>query len=54
MVCAVDSLIPNVHHMANTSSQSSVLEMISMFFSELITFLYSVIGAHINTVLISC
>jgi len=43
-----------VHHMANTPSPASVLEMISMFFSKLITFLYSIIGMHdTNTVLIS-
>jgi hypothetical protein len=54
MVCAVDSLIPNVHHMANTPSTASVLQMISKFFSKLIIFLYSVICTHdTNTLLIS-
>jgi hypothetical protein len=47
-------LIPVVRHMANTLSPATVLETISMFFTKLITFLYSVIGTRdTNTVLLS-
>jgi len=54
MVGAMDSLSPAVRHMANTPSPATVLETISMFFTKLNTFLYSVIGTdHTNTVLLS-